>query len=384
MAYRERTPEELLALGLTAPEVTEQAWTVHWGKAEADPEELFHRTVPATVDFHTSGSTGPRVCWRRTRENVWLEAGMLAGFVAPERPEALLSCVPPVHLYGALASVLIPAHLRVPAWFRPSFYGAMPELEQRRLVVVATPWIFTLLLENMAWVRRQEHLTVLHGGAMLPSTAGDFLDQAGPERALIVEVLGSTEAGGIATRRWRTGSPPPWTLFPDVSYADSGPVAVDEDGESQLVVRGPRLAFAPGQPAPLEWTSDDYVRRLDDRTFAFAGRRNRLVKVNGRRISLDEAELVLRASVDCADLALLPVTHHMIGEHVDLLVVLRPGTRAAEIGLVDGIARIGLRPRKVHFVPRIERSDTGKLRRVQPALTSGPGTPHRPDAEEVS
>jgi hypothetical protein len=55
----------------------------------------------------------------------------------------------------------------------------------------------------------------------------------------------------------------------------------------------------------------------------------------------------------------------MIGEHVDLLVVLQPDTTLADLDLATGYARLGVRPRRVRVVPRIDRSDLGKLRHVQ-------------------
>jgi acyl-coenzyme A synthetase/AMP-(fatty) acid ligase len=374
MGYRELSPAELLGLGLGAPEVTGSAWRTRWDVDGLDAADLVHRTLPEHIDFHTSGSTGPSQVWRRRRDMVWHEAGILAGFLAEEKPEAVVSFVPPVHLYGALSTVLIPAHLGVPAWFRPSFFGAMPQIERDRVVVVATPWIFSLLLEQMAWVRALDHITVLHGAAMLPTTAGDFLAEAGRDRALIVEVLGSTEAGGIATRRWRAGDPPPWTLFPDVTFhgptaasaaAASADETVADELEVPLAVRSPRIAARPGEPAPDTWETDDFVQPLDERTFRFAGRRNRLVKVNGRRINLDEVEHALRAVVDCEDLAIMPVADKMIGEHVDLLLVLKPGIALADVDLREAFDTMGVRPRKVHVVPRIDRSETGKLRHIQ-------------------
>lgn len=361
--WRDLDPAELLSLGFAVPEVTDGAWHVRWDGADADG--LVRGALPPTVDFHTSGSTGPRQCWRRTGEKVWQEAGMLADLVAQEQPQAVVSFVPPVHLYGALTSVLMPARLGVPAWYRSSFFGAMPPVEQRRVVVVATPWIFTLLLEHMAWVRSLEHLTVLYGTAMLPATAGEFLKEAGSDRALIVEVMGSTEAGGIATRRWREGDPPAWTLFPDVEFAGE-----ETCEEAPLVVSSPRLAFRPGEGPPPVWEADDFVRRLDDRTFLFSGRRSRLVKVNGRRINLDEAEWAMREVLECADLALTPVADRMIGEHVDLLVVLHPGTELDALDLSTAFERLGVRPRRVRAVPRLDRSETGKLRRVPASPTT--------------
>lgn len=363
MGYTELTPEKLLALGFAAPEVTEGAWFARWERDGLDAAKLYATTVAPFVDFHTSGTTGPGRCWRRLRENIWLEAGMLAELVAPEQPEAVVSFVPSVHLFGALASVLVPAQLGVPVWYRTTFLGELPHLEQRRIVVMATPWIFQLLLEHLDWVRGFDHITVLYGGAMLPATAGRFLREAGPDRAMIVEVMGSTEAGGIATRRWREGEPPAWTLFRDVSFAD--PDLAKVDGEVPLVVRSPRLAFRPGEQPPARWHADDRIKPLDGRRFRLVGRAARLVKVNGRRINLDEAEHAVRAVLDCADLALLPIPDDLIGEHVELLVVLKPGTRLSGLDLPAAIRQLGVRPKRVRVVARIERSALGKPRLTQ-------------------
>lgn len=357
MGYAELTPERLLALGFGAPEVTDTAWRMHW---KADEAEL-----PETVDFDTSGSTGPRQTWRRTRAQLWAEAGLLAGFLSgsteADGPGAVVSFVPPVHVYGALATVLVPARTGLPVWYRKSFFGVMPDTGERSIVVAATPWIFTLLLQHLGWVRGHDRVTVLHSSAMLPATAGEFLERAGNAR--IVEILGSTEAGGIATRSWGGGDPPPWSLFPDVTLA--APDAQGDPGEVPLVVRSPRLAHRAGEPAPDVWHTGDHVEPLDERTFRFAGRRDRLVKVNGRRINLDEVEQALRPALAVADLAVVAVTDPMIGEHLELLLVLEAGTTLAGLDLATANALIGVRPRRVRVLPGIARSATGKVSRLQ-------------------
>ncbi|MET0233717.1 MAG: class I adenylate-forming enzyme family protein [Kibdelosporangium sp.] len=357
MGYTALSPERLLALGFAAPEVADGVWCARW-ETVVDAADLCTNALPPVIDFHTSGTTGPSRSWRRHRDKVWHEAGMLAGLIAPGKPEAVVSFVPTKHLFGALTSVLVPAQLGVPVWYRAAFVGAMPDLPQRRIAVMATPWIFQLLLEHIDWVRRFDHVTVLYGGAMLPATAGKFLREAGCERAVIVEVMGSTEAGGFATRRWCEGEPPPWTLFPDVSFAEPGMADVRE--EIPLAVRSPRMAFRPGEQPPPEWVADDLVVPLDARTFRLVGRTGRLVKVNGRRINLDEAEHAVRAVLHCADLALVPVTDDVIGEHVELLVVLEPGTELSELDLPAAVQRLGVRPKRLRVVPRIERSALGK------------------------
>ncbi|WP_017611501.1 AMP-binding protein [Nocardiopsis xinjiangensis] len=368
MTYIDMEPAKLLSLEFSSPEVADTAWHTRWDSLE-DPEDLALSLLPPCVDFSTSGTTGPSQRWRRRRSKVWAEAGMLADLVRPQYPEAVVSFVPTLHLYGALTSVLLPAHLRLPTWYKSGFFGTMPDLgSARRAVVVATPWIFRLLLENLDWVRSLDQVTVLYGGAMIPDTANEFLREAGPERARIVEVLGSTEAGGIATRQWSTGEPPEWTLFPDVEFTESVTNSVSngtESGELSLSVTSPRLAFREGEEPLESVTLDDFILPLGPRSFTFTGRSSRIVKVNGRRINLDEVENSLHSALDCEDLAFLPVTDSMIGEHIDMYVVLGSDQNLKEVGLEKAFARLGVRPRKVHTVPRINRSSLNKVRPVQ-------------------
>lgn len=365
MTYIDMNPETLLSRGFSSPEVADTAWHVRWDVLERDPEDLVAALLPPFVDFSTSGTTGPSQRWRRRRQKLWEEAGMLADLVRPQKPDAVVSFVPTLHLYGALTSVLAPAHLRLPVWYKSGFFGTMPDLGARqRALVVATPWIFRLLLENLDWVRSLDQVTVLYGGAMLPETANEFLREAGPELARIVEVLGSTEAGGIATRQWSAGEPSVWSLFPDVDFTNTSTRGPEVD-ETPLSVTSPRLAFREGEEPPDSITLDDFIRPLGSRTFTFTGRSSRIVKVNGRRINLDEVENSLHSELDCEDLAFLPVTDSMIGEHVDMYVVLGAGRTLQEVGLEKAFARLGVRPRKVHMVPRINRSSLNKVRPVQ-------------------
>ncbi|MFD7914877.1 AMP-binding protein [Streptomyces sp. NPDC059752] len=382
MGYQELTPKALLHVGHGADEVNDTAWRVRWDEVGgfAEREDLVLGMLPPELDFHTSGSTGPGRRWLRTRQDAWSESGMLADFVRGhddrEPPGAVVSFAPPRHVYGALAGLLMPARLGVPVWYRKHFAGAMPATGQRHVAVVATPWIFALLLRHLDWVRSFDHLTVLYSSAMLPGDALTFMDRAGAGRVTLVEILGSTETGGIATRRWREGEPPVWTLFPDVRFAAGPsapePVAVEADAAIPLVIHSPRLARRPDEDPPDHWPTGDLVERVDDRTFRLVGRIGRLVKVNGRRINLDESEHILRAAVRCADLALVAVSDPMTGEQVDLHVVPETGSEDVAPILAEVFALLGVRPRRVHLVARLDRSETGKLRQP-PTPYSQPG-----------
>ncbi|MFE1174105.1 hypothetical protein [Streptomyces sp. NPDC058773] len=374
MTYFELTPEQLLSEGFASPRITDEPWVVRWDTFRGDLdaiEELVLGALPSTVAFRTSGTTGAGQTWYRTKAFMWSEAGMLARLLAPRQPEAVLSFVHSQHLYGALTSVLVPARLGIPVWYRPQFTGRLPPVgEHRRWAVMAIPWIFSLLRRHLPWVRSVDQLTVLHASGMIPDAALDFLAEAGADRARIVEVFGATESGGVGTRQWSEGDPPDWSLIDDVSFAD--PVRAGE-GEVALKIRSPRLAFLTDGVAPDSCELDDHVERLGDRAFRFTGRRTRLVNVNGRRFNLDRLEDQLAPVLDCVDHALRPVTDPMIGEHIELLVVLEPGTEVADLDLTAAFERIGVRPRRVRAVERIDRTEIGKFRRVQTTETTDAG-----------
>lgn len=366
MRFAELSPAELFSEGFESPRLADRPWLVRWDTLRGDPAELVLRSLPETVEFATSGTTGPRRSWVRTRELLWAEAGMLAGLLAPHAVQGVLSFVHPAHLYGALTSVLVPARLGVPVWYRPQFAGQLPP-EGGRWAVMAIPWIFSLLHRRIDWVHAAERVTVLHASGMIPMAAQHLQAAAGPERVHIVEVFGATESGGVATRQWSDGEPPDWTLLDDVAYADP-----PRDGETPLVVRSPRLASPAGSRQPTRCELDDHVERLDDRRFRFTGRRSRLVNINGRRVNLDELEDRARSVLTCADLALCPVTDDMIGEHVELLVVPHPPAGLADLDLAAAFSAIGVRPRRVRAVQRIDRTEIGKFRRVAPlAVAAG-------------
>ena len=93
---------------------------------------------------------------------------------------------------------------------------------------------------------------------------------------LPTEIFGSTETGAIATREQSTAEEP-WHLLPGVD--------IRQGDDGHLSLRSP-------------WVSEDWFETADiiepaSRGFHFLGRADRIVKVEGKRISLPELELTL-------------------------------------------------------------------------------------------
>ncbi|MEU3020554.1 MULTISPECIES: long-chain fatty acid--CoA ligase [unclassified Nocardiopsis] len=361
---------ELLRADPGSEEVSDRPWRAAWSADAEANAALVARHLPAHVDHRTSGSGGDPVTWRRTAAQLWAEAGLLADLLRPHRPQAVLSFAPPRHVFGTLATLLVPARLGVPVWYRPRLTDANPPGGSLRWAVMAIPWTFSLLRPRSAWLGETADLTFLHSTARLPAAAADLVGALGPDRARVIEVLGSTETGGVASRRWEP-EPPPWRLLDDTSFSWEG----DDGRERRLEVASPRMAARPGRDAPDRWRMDDHVTRTGEREFVLTGRRERLVKVNGRRVCLDTVEERLRPALDCADLGAVPVTHDTIGEHYELYVVPRPGQDLTPAGVAAVAAELGPRPHRVRVVERVDRSPTGKTLRRQSAPPSSPSHP---------
>jgi acyl-coenzyme A synthetase/AMP-(fatty) acid ligase len=276
-------------------------------------------TVATALTFATSGSTGAPVAWQRTAEQVRAEAVLLAELCGTGGVDGIVCYPPPVHLYGYLMGRALPELLGVPVRPigltdppAPAFAGL------RRPLVAALPAALGPLRRCLPVLRRLDRLTLVHSSAMLPVAATRLLDHLG-RRARLVELFGSTETGLVATRLVATRREPHrpiWTLAPDVRFGSAMPVG----REGQLRVRSPRIAAQPGQPPPTEYELDDIVEVVDERTFRWVGRSSRLVKVNGRRVNLDQVTDVLRDAVPDMPIICRPHPDELRGEWFAVLV----------------------------------------------------------------
>jgi acyl-coenzyme A synthetase/AMP-(fatty) acid ligase len=242
--------------------------------------------VTPPLAFATSGSTGEPVSWLRTAEQIVAEARLLAELTAPDDVDGVVCFAPPRHLYGYLMGLALPQLLGVPCWYVSLTESPKRVVSRLRRPVIATvPAAMATLSRSLPALRRLDEVVLVHGSAVLPPDAGRIV-AALDGRARMVELFGSTETGLVASRA-TAGAP--WTPATDVAVA-AGQAGVPE----QLRVRSPRLAHRPGGTVPAELKLDDIVTVRPDGTFDWHGRRSRMVKVNGRRVYLDEIEAFLR------------------------------------------------------------------------------------------
>jgi acyl-coenzyme A synthetase/AMP-(fatty) acid ligase len=170
------------------------------------------------------------------------------------------------------------------------------------------------------------------------------------------EVFGSTETGGVAWRS-RDGSAreDAWTPFPGIG------VTLDRDGA--LTLESPYLS-------ERGYRMDDAAELLEDGRFVLRGRLDRVVKVEGKRLSLPQLEQLLGRHewVGAACAITLPGAQRLgvaiVPTPAGSAALQRDGARGVREVLRRHLAREldpTLLPRSFRFVEALPYDERGKL-----------------------
>ncbi|MGF7172638.1 AMP-binding protein [Azospirillum doebereinerae] len=247
----------------------------------------------APLCFFTSGSTGRPKPVRKTlallqREAEAIEA--LLGSVVPA-DAWVHATVPHQHVYGMAFRLCWPL-----ATGRP-FSGTAHALWESALAALDGG---SVLVTSPAHLARLEGIAPLPPGrrpSLVLSAGAPLSDEAADAAARVLgtvptEIFGSSETGAVAHRARRLPDPA-WRPLPGVT------VGRTEDG--RLRVRSPAV---PGDGVHV---GGDLVDLDGEGGFRLLGRADRIVKIEGKRVSLPEIEEHLRRQPWVADAAALPV-----------------------------------------------------------------------------
>lgn len=247
------------------------------------------------VALFTSGSTGaPSLVVKRLSQIFCEVASIDAGRhgVPGEFGDdpVTLSTVPAHHIYGLLFTVLLPLASRRAVWNARILYPE--ELLARisefpRCAVVTSPAHLKRLPAHLAWQSAAGRIAAVYlsGGPLSDEGALHTWRLTGTTP---IEVFGSSESGGIASRQRRvaedgTVTTPAYRPFPSVQWRV-------ENG--LLVLRGPQLSSG-----GWETTTDRVHLSADGTTFELLGRTDRIVKIEEKRVSLTQLETALEGTV---------------------------------------------------------------------------------------
>jgi hypothetical protein len=335
---------------------------LHEGDAGQGPLAPLDPEATRLVVF-TSGSTGePAAIEKRLRqldaEVHALESALGAGL----GDVAIHGTVSHQHIYGLLFRVLWPlaaGRAIVPRAFFPE--DLLAAMEGHDAVLVASPAHLKRLPTQLDWRSVHGRLrAVFSSGGALPAEAAHAV-----ARLLgvpPVEILGSSETGGIAWRRWDEEQPA-WRPLPGVEW---------QLPEGVLEVRSPHLA------EPAWWRSQDRAEADGAGGFRLLGRADRIVKVEERRVSLDALERQLQAHPAVREARVLLLG----GQRSALAAVIAveaetgvPTDAAGRRALANTLSRhlagaqdAVTRPRRWRFVPAMPTNAQGKV--TEAALTA--------------
>jgi len=309
------------------------------GEAQSPSKAFSVDPAHVAAIVFTSGSTGRPVPHAKTWGSLVAGARALAARI--HAAGSVLGTVPPQHMFGLEATVMLPwqnglaMHSGRP--LLPADLGAA-------LAEAAAPrWLMTSPLHLRACVAARQPLPGLAGvlSSTMPLDAQLAQDAEKLWGAPVFEIYGSSEAGMIATRR--TARDETWELCPGVQLTERA---------GEFSVQGGHIL----QPQRIA----DELRVRDARHFTLHGRKANLVKIAGKRSSIEALNAALLRIDGVRD----GVFYLRDGaERVGALVV-APGVspRALRAALRRHIDPAFL-PRPLHFVAALPRSENGKLTR---------------------
>jgi len=312
----------------------------------------------------TSGSTGLPLPHRKTWGAMVRGARATSARLGMQdgRAWALVGTVPPQHMFGLEATVMLAlqggaALTAAPAFYPADIRAALQAVPRPRALVTSPVHLRTLLQDGAALPTADLVLSATAPlGSVLARQARTLLG------AQVAEIYGSTETGAMATRH--TADTDLWELMPGIALQRRPARDKDSGGNesaTEMWAHGGHVEHA----VPL----GDAIELVDATHFLLHGRTADLVNIAGKRTSLGYLNHQLTAIDGVEDGAFFIPDGAKTGEcqgHVVRLValVVAPGVPPTRIlqALRERIDAAFL-PRPLLFVDRLPRNGTGKLPR---------------------
>ncbi|MDR3410173.1 MAG: AMP-binding protein [Formivibrio sp.] len=304
------------------------------------------------VEVFTSGTTGAPISIVKALHQLNAEVQVLDKVFGASLPCDLEfhSTVSHQHLYGLLFCILWPLVRGQQALASLVTYPEELLVNTHDYVLISSPAFLKRLPSELPWPIPSRCRQIFSSGGPLPASAA--LKARECLGASVTEIYGSSETGGIARRNDPAAD---WTVQPGVE------VRLEENG--CLAVRS---AFLPD----TNWFVTADRARLTDGGFVLAGRDDRIVKIEEKRISLTALETALQAHEWISEVRVVPLE----GSRLVLaaVAVLSPTGQAAlsskgkfalsqalRTALAGEFERVAL-PRRWRFVSHLPVNPMGK------------------------
>ena len=324
-----------------------------------DPDEPF-------LMLFTGGSTGKPKVWSKTPRNILSEARYMSGKFDISPDDLFLSTVPPQHIYGFLFSVLIPfiSYARV----LDEVYTFPMEIlraakDYGASVLVSVP-VHYRVLRTDDLQRHDLRIAFSSAGVLDKEDAAYFHRKTGLD---VIEIYGSTETGGVATRR-RLKDGESWSALDPVNW---------KIRNGRLHVRSEFISPALDRDAGGYFLTADCADSDGHERFILRGRADDIVKIGGKRVDLTAVQAKLKHIPGVHDAVVVSIPtgngHQnelaaLVATHLDVLQLRRHIAAVSEDYAV---------PKRFVVVEEIPVTFTGKYNRemIERILRSGKEAP---------
>jgi acyl-coenzyme A synthetase/AMP-(fatty) acid ligase len=323
------------------------------------------------VFLFTGGSTGRARVWSKTAHNLFEEARYWTARLGVSSADRVVATVSPLHIYGLLFSVLVPLCAGASVDRNSAFFPQEVRTrlgEQKATILVSVPAHYRAL-GTSSLERSALRLALSSGAPLEQRDAAGFYNASGLGP---IEVYGSTETGGIATRN-QIESGRSWTTLDPVRWRVS---------DEQLLVQSPFLSPELPRDAEGFFATADRAQPLSDDSFELLGRADGVVKVGAVRVDLREVEQRIRALGGVVDAAVF-ARPTGLGRGQELVALVQTGLDEAQVRaqLLPLVAPASM-PRLIRCVERLPLTLAGKrdhasLQQLADALFSATDMPRR-------
>lgn len=295
----------------------------------------------------TSGSTGKPVAnpktWHQLVKGVEL---VLQRFnLQKEKLTSLVATIPAQHMFGLECTLLAPLFGNVLLQTGRPFYPddirqSLEDVSAPRVLITTPMHIRACITADCDWPELE---------FVISATDNLSVDVAvDAELALstqVFEILGCTEAGAFATRRTVTDKT--WQTLPGMRIFD---------GSGAATVQGPQLPEA----VPLQ----DIVQLHSDTEFELLGRQTDLIKVAGKRASLNDLNIKLQSIDGVEDgVFIAPDKNNKPGIRLAAIIVAPETTVESVLAELGKVLDPVFLPRPLLKADKLPRNATGKLPR---------------------
>lgn len=317
------------------------------------------------IEIFTSGSSGKPLAIPKTLDQLGQEIQSLEQLWGAEiNHSRIVSTVSHQHIYGLLFRVLWPiCAQRAFCQYNFEFIEDLSNKLNRigDCVLISSPTHLSRLPQGLdTSLLRQSVKTVFSSGAPLnpeDSQVANVFFQAN-----INEVFGSSETGGIAWRQQYNDQFQYWQPLPNITFR------IDQQSKC-LEIKSPHIA------EPDWYLTSDLAQSINDSSFKLLGRSDKIVKIEGKRLSITAMENRLSEETSILEARVITLDNSLSNRRIEIgaaIVLTEAGQQQlAELGrrafsqqlkniLLTQFER-PLLPRRWRFVKKFKRNSQSKV-----------------------